>query len=334
VQYHPLHLNGAQTPLECAEAFREAASDRLSEFPAFDLFHLHEWMTGLTPRLGHQPTVLSLGSLESTRRNGTPWDDMARAIREAEREAARAADCILTPYWLRERAAAELEVDDDRIRDFPLEGRMPNEWECPLDFGQVKKDIGLGPFDRMLLYVGPLEHGAGVDLLVEALPTVLRRTPNARLVFVGDGDMRGALEHRAHQLGIAGFVRLLGHVEGWALSRLLRSSEALVLPSRYRVPCDDAVVDLGRRAGRPVVTTHSGPAYLVKHEENGIVTYDNPGSMVWAIDRIVSEPGHAEQMGRAGRRTEVAPVVWSDVARHYLEMCAAQFPELNQLRWE
>jgi len=81
----------------------------------------------------------------------------------------------------------------------------------------------------------------------------------------------------------------LGHVERPQVARLLRAAEALVLPSRYRVPFDDAVVDLARRAGRPVVTTHGGPAHLIRHEETGIITYDNPGSMVWALDRILGD---------------------------------------------
>lgn len=106
-----------------------------------------------------------------------------------------------------------------------------------------------------------------------------------------------------------------------------------MLPSRYRTPLDDAVVDLARRAARPVVTTHGGPAHLVRHEENGLITYDNPGSRVWAIDRILGDPGHADRMGRNGRRGEEASVVWSDVARRYLELCAARFPELSVTDW-
>jgi glycosyltransferase involved in cell wall biosynthesis len=251
----------------------------------------------------------------------------------AERAAAQGADCVLTPDWLWPRAAAELGLEPDRLRSFPLEGRLPNEWECPLDLGRVKMDIGFGPFDRLLLFVGPLEHAAGPDLLLEALPVILRRTGNARLAFAGAGNLHGPLQHRAGQLGVAHAVRLLGHVEGPQVTRLLRACEALVLPSRYRVPLDDAVVDLARRAGRPVVTTHGGPAHLVRHEENGVVTYDNPGSMVWAADRILSEPGHAEHMGRNGRRTDEPTVVWSEVARYYLELCAAQFPELSETIW-
>jgi glycogen(starch) synthase len=287
-------------------------------------------MTGLAPWLGSRPTVLSLTSIETTRRNGAVPSDLSLEIQKTERELARAVGCVLTPDWLRDQAIGELGLDGIRAWAFPMEGRLANEWECPLDFGQVKKEIGVGPLDRLIVFVGPLEHAAGVDLLVEALPTVLRRYDNLRLAFVGGGNMYGQLAHRSHQLGVAHAVRLLGHVEGAHLTRLLRSAAALVLPSRYRVPFDDAVVDLARRAGRPVVTTHGGPAHLVRHEENGLVTYDNPGSMVWALDRVLGDPDHADRMGQHGRRTEGSMPRWSEVSRHYLELCAGCFPELRE----
>jgi glycogen(starch) synthase len=141
--------------------------------------------------------------------------------------------------------------------------------------------------------------------------------------------MQGALERRAHELGVAWAVRFLGHQGGHDLTLLLRAAEALVLPSRYRIPLDDAVVDLARKAGRPVVTTHGGPAHLVRHEENGLITYDNPGSMVWALDRILGDPGHSERMGQNGRRSEGGTMRWSEVIRHYLESCVTWFPELT-----
>jgi glycogen(starch) synthase len=333
VHYHPLAMTREGTPLEQGQAFARSAERRLREFPPFDLVHLHEWMTGVDRWYGNQPVILSLSSIEATRRNGTPIDDLSRRIESAERAAATDATCVLTPHGLRDRAVAELKIDNSKAHGFPMEGRLPNEWEAPLDFGHVKMGIGLGPFDRIILFIGPLEHAAGVDLLIEALPTLLNRASNCRMVFIGGGGMYGHLHQRAHQLGVAHAVRVLGHVEGSPVTRLMRSAEALVLPSRYRVPFDDAVVDLARRAGRPVVTTHGGPAHLVRHDENGLVTYDNPGSMVWALDRILGDPAHAERMGRNGWRREGSTVMWSEVARHYLEMCAARFPELTETSW-
>jgi glycogen(starch) synthase len=330
VHYHPLEVCLDGTVLDQAHAFGHVAEKRILDLPPFDVVHLHEWMTGSVPCHDGVRPILSLSSTEATRRNGGPATDGSLEIEEAERAAARKAAFVLTPEWLRGRAAGDLQVDAGQIHAFPMEGRIPNEWETPLDYGQVKMGIGVGPLDRLLLFVGPLEHAAGVDLLVESLPTLLNRAHNLRLGLVGTGNLYGHLQHRMHELGVAHAVRLLGHVEGPFLTRLLRAAEALVLPSRYRVPFDDAVVDLARRAGRPVVTTHGGPAHLVRHEETGVITYDNPGSMVWAVDRILGDPGHAERMGRNGRRSDHAGgVMWSDVARLYLEMCAAHFPELT-----
>jgi glycogen(starch) synthase len=329
VHYHPLPLDLTATPVDQAHAFGKTVATGLLDGPPFDVVHLHEWMTAFGPRTGC-PTLLSLTSTEGVRLGGAEPGEVSLAIQQAERQAADSVDWLLTPDWLRERAIAELEVDDSRVRAFPLEGRLPNEWECPLDLGQVKKDIGLGPLDRLLVYIGPLEHATGVDLLIEALPVALQRVWNLRLAFIGAGDMYGHLQHRAYQVGAGHAVRLLGHVEGPQVTKLMRAAEALILPSRYRVPFDDAVVDLARRAGRPVVTTHGGPAHLVRHEENGIVTYDNPGSMVWALDRILGDPTHAERMGQNGRRSDSGAPRWSEVARHYLELCAASFPQLTE----
>src|SRR5262249_29797641 len=216
-----------------------------------------------------------------------------------------------------------------RVHGFPMAGRVPNEWECSLDQGQVKMSFGIGPVDRMVLFVGPLEHAAGVDLLVEALPVLLRRWGNLRLAFVGTGPMQGALERRANELGVGYAVRLLGHQTGRPLVNLLRSAEALALPSRYRIAMDDAVVDLARKAGRPVVTTHGGPAHLVRHEETGLITYHNPGSTVWALDRILGDPSHAARMGSNGRHGTAGSLQWSEVSHHYLEGCVSWFPELT-----
>jgi glycogen(starch) synthase len=333
IHYHALEVRLDGTPLELAIAFTQAAEKRLQELPPFDLLHLHEWMTGLGLRPGPCPTVLSLSSIEATRRNGAPPTALSLEIEQAERDVALTVDCVLTPHWLRDQALAAWGMDGSRVHAFPMEGRMANEWECPLDFGHVKMTIGVGPLDRLILFVGPLDHAAGVDLLLEALPVLLRRAGNLRVGFVGEGSMHGHLAHRAHELGVDHAMRLLGHVEGAQLSRLLRAAEALVLPSRYRVPFDDAVVDLARRAGRPVVTTHGGPAHLVRHEETGIITYDNPGSMVWAVDRILGDPAHAEQMGNNGRRSDASSLSWDAVARHYLEFCATHFPELTEAQW-
>jgi len=332
VRYHPLEVGLGGTPLEQASSFGRAVRKRLNDFPPFDLIHLHEWMTGLEPWFEGTPTILSLSSTETARRNGASPSSLSLEIEKAEGDIASSVDCVLAPDWLRGKALVELGIDGTRVHAFPMEGRLANEWECPLDYGEVKGGIGVGPLDRLVLFIGPLERAAGGDLIIEALPALLRRWSNLHVAFAGEGGQYGQLEHRAGELGLSSAVRLLGHVESARLTRLLRASEALVLPSRYRVPFDDAVVDLARRAGRPVITTHGGPAHLVRHEETGIVTYDNPGSIVWAMDRVLGDPAHAQRMGESGRCSDGFVLNWSEVSRRYVELCAACFPQLTETR--
>ena len=41
-------------------------------------------------------------------------------------------------------------------------------------------------------------------------------------------------------------------------------------------------------AGKPVVTTHQAAIPFIVHGRNGLITYDNPGSFVWAIRALLS----------------------------------------------
>lgn len=328
IRVHPIHVRLGKTPFDAADEFCSLTRERLQDLPPFDIIHAHEWTAGMCLPDLDGVKVCSLTSLEATRRNGTEPNAASVAIEEAEGRVAGGADMVLTPGWLREKAGGLLRIDGAHVQAFAMEGRMPNEWDSPLDFGQVKREINFGPMDRLMLFLGPLDYAAGPDLLLDALPVLLQRTPNLRVAFAGAGELLGGLQHRARQMGIDHAVRFLGHVERSSVIRLLRASEALILPSRYRVPFDDAVVDLARLAGRPVVTTHGGPAHLVRHEETGIVTYDNSGSMVWALDRILSDPANAQRMGETGRRDESHSVSWNAVASRYLELCTASFPQL------
>lgn len=328
--YHPLDVKFSESPLDTAHAFARAAESRLKDFPDFDVYHVHEWMAGMAPWLGTRPTIFSLTSTEALRRGETAPSLLSLEIEKAERDIALMIDCILTPDWLRERAIGELAVDGRRIHPFPMEGRLPNEWEAPLDVGRIKIEIGFGPLDRVITYVGPIEHASGVDIMIEALPTALSRHGNLRLAVVGLGQMHGHLQSRANSLRVAHAVHMLGHVQGPQLTKILRASEAVILPSRHRFHHDEQIVALARKAGKAVITTHGGPAHMVQHEKNGIITYDNPGSMVWALDRIMGDGKNTERMGQEGKRSEDSSYSWSEVARRYLMLCAENFPELSE----
>jgi glycosyltransferase involved in cell wall biosynthesis len=83
---------------------------------------------------------------------------------------------------------------------------------------------------RVVLGVGRLTHEKGFDLLVEAHARVRRDGLDHRLVLVGDGPERPALEADARRLGVEESVRFAGFVV--EPGRFYASASLFCLPSR------------------------------------------------------------------------------------------------------
>lgn len=105
----------------------------------------------------------------------------------------------------------------------------------PVDVARVQALAGLGdnPFSGsgpQLVAAGRLSREKGFDILLDAMPEVLRHLPNAQLSVLGEGSLLAELKQRAQRLGVAEQVHLLGFQSNpW---RFMRHADLFVLPSR------------------------------------------------------------------------------------------------------
>jgi glycosyltransferase involved in cell wall biosynthesis len=83
----------------------------------------------------------------------------------------------------------------------------------------------------LVLFVGRLYEQKGVRYVLEAMPAVLDKHPQATLVIVGDGPLRGELGARAQALGIAGRTRFLGALPSAELPAYYATADVFVAPS-------------------------------------------------------------------------------------------------------
>ena len=99
---------------------------------------------------------------------------------------------------------------------------QPREFSC--------RRVGLagGP---ILLSVGYLIERKGHHLLVQAMPEILKHHPQARLVVVGDGEMRGALQKLAMDLRIDAHVTFAGTIAQTELKHWYSAADLFVLAS-------------------------------------------------------------------------------------------------------
>ena len=144
--------------------------------------------------------------------------------------------------------------------------------------------------------IGRLDHQKGFDILLRAAAEV----PEARVVLVGDGSQRTALEALAGDLGIADRVSFEGHREdAWDL---LAGFDVFALPSRFEgLPL--ALID-AMLAESAIVTTPVGSiAEAITDGVSGLlVPPDDAARLATAIRRLLANPDERASMGEMARR--------------------------------
>jgi len=173
--------------------------------------------------------------------------------------------------------------------------------------------------DPMVLFCGRMVYQKAPDLLVEAIPYILRFYPRAKFVFAGDGEMRAHVEWRAHHLGVAHATRFVGFKTGWELIDLYRACDVVCVPSRNE-PFGIVVLEAWS-AGKPVVVTKSGgPDEYVWHDVNGLKIYPHPESIAWGLGTLFTNFEWARWMGANGRIAVETVFNWDTVGDQVLSV--------------
>jgi glycosyltransferase involved in cell wall biosynthesis len=104
--------------------------------------------------------------------------------------------------------------------------------ECGLDHSFYTADRSVARFERpTITYLGRLKKYKSVQHLVEALPKVRVKVPEARVLIVGDGDFMSELKGLANSLNIADAVEFTGYVSPPKKLEYLRKSHISIYPS-------------------------------------------------------------------------------------------------------
>lgn len=116
--------------------------------------------------------------------------------------------------------------------------------------------------ERRVLFVGRLVEKKGCEYLIKAFAQVQQTVPDATLVIVGDGALRGELRQLAHRLQV--HARFRGALSNADVTRELETARAFCLPSVHAANGDAEGLGIvlleAEASGVPVVTSAMGGA--------------------------------------------------------------------------
>lgn len=283
----------------------------------FDVVHAHDWLSGnalIWVKHGRgRKTVLTLHSTEYGRSGNQFHGGRSERVRYQERAATYWCDRVITvSYSLKKEIMWMYEVPDWKVA-IVYNGVNPHNYDGWLEPAAVKARYSIGPTDPTVLFSGRAVYQKGPDLLVEAIPYLLRHQHRAKFVFVGDGEMRASVEQRAWDLGVHHACRFLGYRQNEELTDLYKACDVVCVPSRNE-PFGIVVLEAWS-AGKPVIVTmNGGPNEYVWHEVNGLKIYPNYDSVGWGIGTVFNNWEWARWMGRNGRVAVEAAFTWDAIA--------------------
>jgi glycosyltransferase involved in cell wall biosynthesis len=149
----------------------------------------------------------------------------------------------------------------------------------------------------------------GVDLLLRAMAGLLRddelrMTPlNLKLLIVGDGPQRNALEALAVQLGIGERTEFVGGVRHRDVPHWLQRMDIFAAPSRSDSESFGVAVVEASACALPVVVANVGglPEVVQDGRTGLVVPPDDVGALQAALKRLVLDAGLRATLGRQGR---------------------------------
>lgn len=289
----------------------------------FDIVHAHDWLAVnalIWIKQGRgRKGILTMHSTEYGRCGNNFYDGRSAWVRGIERAGAYWADRVITvSNGLRNEVMWMYEVPDWKI-SVAYNGVNLHHFDGWIDPWEVKRGYGIGPLDPTVLFCGRMVYQKGPDLLIEAIPYILRFYPHAKFVFIGDGEMMAIVQSRAQQLGVSHATRFAGHRAGWELINMYKACDVVCVPSRNE-PFGIVVLEAWS-AGKPVVVSKSGgPDEYVWHEVNGLKIYPNPESIAWGLGTLFTNFEWARWMGRNGRLAVETAFTWDVVADKVLSV--------------
>ncbi|MCE5249018.1 glycosyltransferase family 4 protein [bacterium] len=191
---------------------------------------------------------------------------------------------------------------------------------CGMDHEIYNRDDTVEKFDvPTILYVGRIKRYKSVDVVIRALPLVLKHIPDARLVIVGSGDTITELRKLAASLGVADHVVFTGFVPTTEKVDWMRRVHVVVNPSP-KEGWGLTNIEANACGTVAVASDTDGLRDSVRDGETGLLfPYGDHAALADRLIRILTDGGLRDRLGRNALAWSQT-FTWDNAARETMDI--------------
>ncbi len=197
-----------------------------------------------------------------------------------------------------------------------------NKFKPATDKRKAKTELGFNPDDIAIVSVGRLYARKGLFTLIESIPAVTKRFPNAKFIISGKGqsDEMNKLIAYAKKLEVKDNIVFTGYYPDKKLPKLYQAADVFAFSTFYEHHPFAVLEALA--TGLPVVTTKVGgiPETIDNGKNGFLVDTFNPNQFSDRILYLLEHPVAAEEMGTKARKTVEQQLDWRIVVKDAMKV--------------
>ena len=193
----------------------------------------------------------------------------------------------------------------------------------PQDSTQLRKELKIDD-KRVIVSVGRLVHRKGQDHLIQAMPEILKRVPDAHILMVGQGPYLSHLKKLVQELNLVDHVSFIGRIQYAQLPQYICAGDIFAMPSRTRffgleVEGLGIVYLEASACGLPVIAGSSGgaPDAVLVGVTGMVVDGENNQEIAAGAIKLLQDLAGSKAMGLAGREWIIENWRWEIWSRRF-----------------
>ena len=275
-----------------------------------DVVHAHNWQCAWAATtiavLHDAPLVTTFHTTLRGQHGGRVPPGEPSTIHAVESWLAHGSRQVIAPSMFMSREVLSgFELPADRIHRVP-NGIDPTWWA-----------VGEWPESRppLVLTWGRVQYEKGFQVLARAISTLRSRVPDLECIIAGRGSYLPELQSQVDIEGVNDIVQLVGFVTDVVLRDLVHRAGCVVIPSLYE---PFGIVALEALAGgAPLIAARTGGlAELIAGTGAGLLFEPgNADELAACIERVLDDPGLADEMRLRGAALLGARYSWAAIAK-------------------
>ena len=250
------------------------ANEIINKNGKFDVIHAHDWLVAYSAKSIKEsyniPLISTIHATESGRNSGI-HDETQRYINDSEWMLTyESSEVIVNSNYMKNEVQRLFGLPYDKINVIPNGVNLQLFSNVNIDY-DFRRQYAMDN-EKIILYVGRLVYEKGIQNLIAAMPKILDRYHDSKLIICGRGGMIDELREQVKYLGIDNKVYFAGYCDSKKMQKMYKCADVAVFPSTYE-PFGIVAIESMLSGTPTIVSDVGGLNEIVEHGVTGMKSY-------------------------------------------------------------